>query len=70
MEITTMDSKQISHITYIEETRQLIIHYHAGWTNEVSPFDPNEYLEFKCAANKYDYFVKKISDRSPIHGTM
>jgi hypothetical protein len=60
----SIESKQISFVTYDDQAAQMTAHYHTGETRTFSSVAPDEYHKFLKAINKYDSFVKVTTPKS------
>ncbi|WP_052487560.1 KTSC domain-containing protein [Gordoniibacillus kamchatkensis] len=61
MNMIPLESKQITHVTYDEETARIVAHYYNGEVREFPSVSKEEYDSLLAASNKYDHFMHIVS---------
>ncbi len=67
MSMTPINSKQITHIDYDDQSAMLTVHYHQGYTQAFNDIPEEQYQSILEATNRYDSLMQLTNTQEGNH---
>lgn len=58
MNMIPIGSRQIAYVQYDDQSSNMIVHYHTGFTASYANINKTDYQRIETATNRYDFLMK------------